>query len=534
MAKYSIQDTTLIAIGDAIRNKTGKTTKIVTIPVEQNTFNISIRPQDIDVTQLPDKDNMGNTSQYWNYTQDITVKGAVKFKVNYVLDTNLADSYAVYAFKENEKLDSASSVYCNPNGTTSGSIISTYHNKVRISVSINKANYEQQNYSSCDFEIIGLDADGNPVTGYEAEVANTMTPAQMAVEIDAIPKGAEIPAEAFNITGDCQNKFAYGGWDWFIDMFGNKVTTSNISCMTTMFNGSKVTSIPFEINISSYLSYMDKAFRSAEKLESLPPIKPSGSKIAVPTSKYNFMNTDMIFYGTARLREIPYDYLDVFVEDGYWEAKQKYGVNGTDSAFAYCNSLRKLPNLLPFANFGGTYYSMYDCLCIDCRVLDEITNLLVEPVNYTSNVFDSTVNSCYRLKDFTFETNEDGTPKVVTWKNQTIDLTFIGYATNDYQASLVTYTNGGITADKIVSDDASYQALKNDADWTAKGVAYSRYNHDSAVRTINSLPDVSAGSGNSIKFTGASGSSTDGGAINTLTEAEIAVAASKGWTVTLS
>ena len=62
---------------------------------------------------------------------------------------------------------------------------------------------------------------------------------------------------------------------------------------------------------------------------------------------------------------------------------------------------------------------------------------------------------------------------------------------------------------------------------------YSRYNHDSAVETLASLPDTHAYGTNTIRFRGASGSATDGGAINTLTEAEIAVAASKGWTVTL-
>ena len=66
---------------------------------------------------------------------------------------------------------------------------------------------------------------------------------------------------------------------------------------------------------------------------------------------------------------------------------------------------------------------------------------------------------------------------------------------------------------------------------------FSRYNHDSAVATINSLPDTSAylatkGGTNTIKFYGVLGALTDGGAINTLTEQEIAVAAAKGWTVT--
>ena len=97
--------------------------------------------------------------------------------------------------------------------------------------------------------------------------------------------------------------------------------------------------------------------------------------------------------------------------------------------------------------------------------------------------------------------------------------------------------NSGITADKEVTDDATYQALKNDPDWFTCDIKYSRYNHDSAVRTINSLPDTSAylataGGTNTIKFKGAAGSATDGGAINTLTSEEIAVATAKGWTVT--
>jgi hypothetical protein len=59
----------------------------------------------------------------------------------------------------------------------------------------------------------------------------------------------------------------------------------------------------------------------------------------------------------------------------------------------------------------------------------------------------------------------------------------------------------------------------------------SKYNRTSAVNTINSLPDLSNGSNNIIKFNGKSGLSTDGGAINTMTEEQIAVAVAKGWTV---
>ena len=156
----------------------------------------------------------------------------------------------------------------------------------------------------------------------------------------------------------------------------------------------------------------------------------------------------------------------------------------------------------------------------------------------TSNMFYDTFSSGYRLKDVIFATQDDGTPYTVNWKSQTIDLgvDYIGYA---YDNSTILNYNSGITADKEVIDNTTYQALKNDPDWWTKNVAYSRYNHNSAVNTINSLPDTSAflatkGGTNTIKFKGAAGSATDGGAINTLTAEEIAVATAKGWTVSLS
>ena len=123
-------------------------------------------------------------------------------------------------------------------------------------------------------------------------------------------------------------------------------------------------------------------------------------------------------------------------------------------------------------------------------------------------------------------------------KNQIINFSDkTGYST---KTSEITGYNSGITADKEVIDDATYQALKDDPDWFTCDVNYSRYNRISAVETINSLPDASAylatqSSGtNTIKFKGAAGSATDGGAINTMTEEEIAVATAKGWTVSFA
>ena len=140
-------------------------------------------------------------------------------------------------------------------------------------------------------------------------------------------------------------------------------------------------------------------------------------------------------------------------------------------------------------------------------------------------------NSCGRpMGRNDYGTNEDGSPIAVSWKNQTLKMNEIP---TNVTAGRITGNNSGITADKEVTDDATYAALKNDPDWFSCNIKYSRYNHDSAVNTINSLPDVTTGSGNIIKFRGDMGELTDGGAINTLTEEEIAVATAKGWTVSL-
>lgn len=150
----------------------------------------------------------------------------------------------------------------------------------------------------------------------------------------------------------------------------------------------------------------------------------------------------------------------------------------------------------------------------------------------TSNQFNN-IYELYRIKNFTYEMN-GSQPYVVSWKNQKIDLSnSIGCVSS--RSRILNY-NSGITEDKEVKNAATYEALKNDADWFTVFYQYSRYNHDSAVATINSLPDTSAylaanGGTNTIKFMGESGRLTDGGAINTLTEEEIAVAAAKGWTV---
>ena len=103
-------------------------------------------------------------------------------------------------------------------------------------------------------------------------------------------------------------------------------------------------------------------------------------------------------------------------------------------------------------------------MCQSCYSLDEIIGLPIPhyEAEWTRNAFNGTFSYCYRLKDMTFALKEDGTPYVMKLKSQTIDFSYwVGYTDTRY--GIIGY-NSGITADKEVKDDATYQALKDDPD----------------------------------------------------------------------
>ena len=346
------------------------------------------------------------------------------------------------------------------------------------------------------------------------------------VTVNVPTGGAELPSEALTISGNCSYRFSFSGWDWFIENYGDQITTSNITSATNMFYYSKIETIPFTINLSTNANGCSciSMFESCSNLKTLPEI----------SGKPNSFSS--VFSNCYSIRQIP----DSWGNLDFSKIQADSFININD-IFNSCYSLRQIPasliSKLHNKKTTGSYSKLYYTCFSSCYSLDEILNLPVDGATMTSNMFASSFDNCSRLKDMTFATN-NGTPYTANWKTQTIDLTkSVGNSSNSYVNNILNY-NSGITADKKVTDDTTYQALKNDPDWFTTNVAYSRYNHDSAVATINSLPDTSAylaanGGTNTIKFRGNSGSATDGGAINTLTEEEIAVATAKGWTVTL-
>jgi hypothetical protein len=341
--------------------------------------------------------------------------------------------------------------------------------------------------------------------------------------------GNEPTAEELIITDDCRYRFAYGAWDWVIERYGNKMTTKDITDTSNMFNKCGAT-VPFDINMWGKSEYPMSYMFSDYKGTSIPMIHKAKPR-----------ETSYIFSGCCYIRNFP----EGFGDDWDWSYVDSLtgAYNGSSNyMFANCYSLRSLPMSFlshgnPVVNYTST---IFQYMCRMCYALDEIIDLpnphykgeYYVATHYQS-IFMGVAVNCFRLKNFTFA--EMDPPK---WAGQILDLSQnVGWSINS--DSITDYSAyHGITADKEVKDDATYQALKDDPDWFTCDVAYSRYNHDSAVRTINSLPDCSAyttakGKTNTIKFKGEAGSATDGGAINTLTEAEIAVATAKGWTVQL-
>ena len=354
----------------------------------------------------------------------------------------------------------------------------------------------------------------------------------LANAIASITTGGGGEVEPIVLSGNCEYACAGVVASTYINKFGNTISTSNITSSTEMFYKSTLEKIPFVLNLGRTVDTtysLNGLFDSAIKLKELPTLN-----LSKPISGISYLFSDC-----QNLRNLP----DNFVADFDWSyIHNTSAYSNLSFIFNNCFSLRSisenfLNNYWGLSNSLGysNYYNSFN----NCYVLDEIKGLRFNKSTMTSNMFNSPFNNCARVKDIIFALEKDGSVQIVNCKSQTVDLSIgVGYYTGSNIGYITTNFNSGITADKRVKDDATYQALKNDPDWFTTNINYSRYNHDSAVNTINSLPDTSAyltanGGTNTIKFRGQSGALTDGGAINTLTEEEIAVATAKGWSVAL-
>ena len=321
----------------------------------------------------------------------------------------------------------------------------------------------------------------------------------MPLEIASITTGGGegIEVEPMVLTGNCQYACSGAMESNYIDMFGDTVSTDKIQSGQYMFYFNENKKIPFDLNFDAdyYTRHrLNNMFYSASKLEELP--KMNNVKVE---------NIESIFTSCSSLKEIPMDYFD------NWD--WSYVKNATGAYSCYCQSIYQgCYNLRYAPNFTQTminravsnYYCIYYYGYSNCYSIEDIKLPVYDLATWTSNAFQNTIYQTYSLRHLTFNTNENGSPIVCgALKQQTIDLTTSGY----FPASVYVMSTDFKDANKIL-DDATYQTLKDNPDAWTEDINYSFYNRSSAVETINTLPDVSAGSNNTIRFKGAAGALT--------------------------
>jgi hypothetical protein len=359
-----------------------------------------------------------------------------------------------------------------------------------------------------------------PTGGVEPEGTITIT-ANCLHDVSAYASAqvavSDITPQTTTISGDAKMACAGALAGAYINTFPNSVQTSNLtSCNQMFYKNTAVVNIPFKIK-PKYNYYINCAemFIDCTNLQAAPTF----SADMKPT------NTHYMFKNCTNLNDIS----GLFSEGANWEYQATTDGYSHYGIFYGCESLRSVPTeyLQQLICTADPSETPYEKLFAYCYNLDEIVGLPVANEFKYSGAFTDFIPQAMCLKRFTFAKNADGTPIVAKWKSQTIDLSnYIGYCSNYYYPR-----NSGRTWDYEIKDEGTYASYKNNADAYTYNYKYSRYNRASAVETINSLPDCSATGTNTIKFDGTCGSLTDAGAINTMTEAEIAVAAAKGWTV---
>lgn len=318
------------------------------------------------------------------------------------------------------------------------------------------------------------------ITDKGIETAAAATFNTMAANIRAIKSGGsgELPFEVpYKMGTTAQYAFAFNNHRWLYENY--PLYLSDTTVLSYMFyNSSDTEKIP-DMDTSKAIK-MSSMFDGCNNLKSIPKIDTS-----------NATDIDNIFYGCYLITEVPE--LDIS------KAKSLKGM------FQHCYSLKSIPRSILDNCFKPElthYYQFYYFGFCYCYRLTELLDLDIK-AGYTStnNLFFYTFDYCSSLRRLTFKTNEDNTPIVTSMSGQTIDLTkYVGYFSNSSTA----------------------QKYAGDIDWTTSA-SKSFYNRDSMLETIKSLPIVT---NCTIKFKREQG--------QLLTEDEIAIATSKGWTVTLA
>lgn len=349
---------------------------------------------------------------------------------------------------------------------------------------------------------------------------DTYTPAEMATAISSIETGGGggPTAEDLTFTGDLCYFNYYGRMSKIIKKYGSLMRFNGVNNLSYAFKGNDPLNSDFSNwAINLYKCDLSYCFSGQSYIT------------AYPKFQGTVTNLDNLFCDSSSIELIRDDLFSAGTEFICKLASN----NNYSGIFHGCHALKKLP--LWFKNMTFTvdrdttyspYSSVYYYTFNSCYNLKELTlPIFPAPGKLKSNCFQSTFEDVKSMRKFVFAPPPTGN-EAVLWTKQTINL---AHWLSGYDPSA--------SGPKVIYDDETYNLYKNDPDARAQTLEYSFYNHDAALETIRSLPyaqmvDVPDSElQNVIKFYGKSGEKTDGGAINTLTTAEIAIATNKNWTV---
>lgn len=357
--------------------------------------------------------------------------------------------------------------------------------------------------------------------------ADTVSPSTLALGITAHDKSGNIitgtaltgfVADDLKFSGNLANFNVDGRFDRIINKYFDNVKlgvfdTSDkaITSLESAFSGcslSKIPDISLNSNGTSKLINASSMFRNCLNLTQLP--------VFIKDDSFNkIYNLQYMFSGCKLITNIPNNYLSPIVE------YNSTSTNSASSMFNECQNLKEMSD-----NNILIYCDDYSSIFYNCYSLNKIVDLTMPNKKFTSNKFYNIFKNCCMLSQFTFSSNGN-----YQWKSQVIDFTTCGYYSPSIQFTL--------DNNKCVKNDYDYIRLKDTDDWWTYEVAYSKYDRQSAIATINSLPDASsyiasAGGTNTIKFKNNAGSAKgDNYNMSKLSASEIAVATAKGWTVSL-
>ena len=363
--------------------------------------------------------------------------------------------------------------------------------------------------------------------------ADTVSPSTLASGITAHDKSGNIitgtaltgfTADDLKFSGNLDLFNVDGRFDRIINKYFDSVKLGgwtengiyyNVTDLSSAFLRSRLSAIP-PIYISGKVD-VNRAFSGCVNLTQLPTF-------IQYTSSAKTIDWFYMFSDCASITNIPSAYLSSIM--GYNSSR-----NSTSGLFQNCLSLKEMLDI-NICLLSHDFSYMFE----NCCQLNKIVGLAMPGTEFTSNIFTNMFKNCVMMSKLTFSGSSN-----YQWKSQTIDFTTCGYDTTTNHTYSTDFGSKEFTFDsaKEVTDASTYNQLKDTADWWTADVAYSKYDRQSAIATIKSLPDTknylsSNGGTNTIKFKKNAGSAKgDNYNMSKLSASEIAVATAKGWTVSL-